>query len=101
MKQMFDGQFPGDAGADFLDPEVADITKTYPALQPEATYALIGAYRTGRPVNFYQDLNGLAAENVNQLNAAIVRNWTPARRQSADMVYANIATIGVDLEGLR
>lgn len=91
------GNYVSGAGGEMLDAYVADITLTYPQLQPEATYALMDAYRTGRTVDLVQDLNALAAENVNWLNSSYNKNYAPSRRQSAEEVYLNVALLGVPL----
>lgn len=98
--RRFDGVFPGDAGGEMLDVAIADVTLTYPQNQPEAEGAMVEAYRTGRQVTFVQDLNALASENVNLLNAVYNRNYNPQTRQPVEMVYANVALIGVNLAGL-
>jgi hypothetical protein len=85
----FDGQFPGDPGAEFLAPMLADATKTYPPLQPEASGSLIDTYRTGRIVHVYQDINALAADNTYPY-VTYAPGTRPPVRQSIEDVYANI-----------
>lgn len=77
---VWDAQYSGNPGVEFLDPAVADITLTYAQLQPEAWYSLVDTQRTGKLSWPYQDLNSLAANNINWLNAYYNRNAAPPTR---------------------
>ena len=86
---MFEGNYAGDPGTEFLDPWVADPTKTYPQLQPEATGSLIDTYRSGRIVYAYQDLNSIGRDDEYPY-VTYAPGTRPPLRQSIEDVYANI-----------
>jgi hypothetical protein len=86
---MFDANYPGDPGSEFLAPAVADATKTYPPLQPEAWGALVDTYRTGRIAYVYQDINSLAHDNEYPY-VTYAPGTRPPQRQSIEDVIANI-----------
>lgn len=89
MLSVFDGVFPGNPGREFLNPYVADISKTYPQAQPEQDMAYIETYRTGHIVRVYQDLESMAYNNTYPY-VTYPPNWKPAYKTAINDVYANI-----------
>lgn len=87
---LFDAVYPGNPGSEFLLPEVADASKTYPPLQPEAEGELSEAYRTGRIVHIQQDLNSMAFNNTYPYVTYAPDAYGIPQRQSNYDVWLNI-----------
>lgn len=84
-----DGNFPGNPGLEWLTSQAHDQwTRATPIPQQISTGELIQAYRTGRPMNIYQDISSLHPYPIEQ----VFPNTMTPRLQNVNVVYMNILT---------